>query len=360
MKVFTGFVLAAALSLLHNDVPDSVKMNRIQVIGSHNSYKKAIDPALFKMFQQRDSVSASKIDYEHISIAEQLDMGLLNLEVDVYADAKGGKYAHPKGLDWVKGQAPYDEKGIMKEPGFKVLHIPDLDFRNDYLTLKNLLAELRTWSEKHPHHYPVFITLEPKDGASKSKEITEPEPFTTEVFDQLDKALIDGLGKEHLIMPDMVRGKYKTLEEAILHDNWPTVKAVEGKFAFILDAKDAKRDLYIAGHPALKGRVVFTNSDPGSPEAAMMIRNDPNDPEIKDLVEKGYIIRTRADSDTREARLNDRSSFIAACNSGAQIITTDYYRKSTHFKSDYEISFEGKKYCRLNPLFNNTAAVSKK
>ncbi|UPK69055.1 phosphatidylinositol-specific phospholipase C1-like protein [Chitinophaga filiformis] len=360
MKAFTGFVLAAALSLLHNDVPDSVKMNRIQVIGSHNSYKKAIDPALFKMFQQRDSVSASKIDYEHISIAEQLDMGLLNLEVDVYADAKGGKYAHPKGLDWVKGQAPYDEKGIMNEPGFKVLHIPDLDFRNDYLTLKNLLAELRTWSEKHPQHYPVFITLEPKDGASKSKEITEPEPFTTEVFDQLDKALIDGLGKEHLIMPDMVRGKYKTLEEAILHDNWPTVKAVEGKFAFILDAKDAKRDLYIAGHPALKSRVVFTNSDPGSPEAAMMIRNDPNDPEIKDLVEKGYIIRTRADSDTREARLNDRSSFVAACNSGAQIITTDYYRKSTHFKSDYEISFEGKKYCRLNPLFNNTAAVSKK
>ncbi|PSL25359.1 phosphatidylinositol-specific phospholipase C1-like protein [Chitinophaga ginsengisoli] len=359
MKALSLFALTAALSLLHNDVPDNVKMNRIQVIGSHNSYKKAIDPALFKMFQQRDSVSASKIDYEHISIAEQLDMGLLNLEIDVYADAKGGKYAHPKGLDWAKGQAPYDEKGVMNEPGFKVLHIPDLDFRNDYLTLKNVLAELKTWSEKHPHHYPVFITLEPKDGASKSKEITEPEPFTTAVFDQLDQALIDGLGKEHLITPDMVRGKYKTVEEAVLHDNWPTVKAAEGKFAFILDAKEGKRDLYIAGHPGLKGRVVFSNSEPGTPEAAMMIINNPNSPEIKELVAKGYIIRTRADSDTKEARLNDKSSFIAACNSGAQIITTDYYKKSTHFKSDYEISFEGKKYCRLNPLFNNTAAVSK-
>jgi len=359
MKALSLFVLAATLLLVHNDVPDNVKMNRIQVIGSHNSYKKAIDPALFKMFQQRDSVSASKIDYEHISIAEQLDMGLLNLEIDVYADAKGGKYAHPKGLDWVKGQAPYDEKGVMNEPGFKVLHIPDLDFRNDYLTLKNVLAELKTWSEKHPHHYPVFITLEPKDGVSKSKEITEPEPFTTAVFDQLDQALIDGLGKEHLITPDMVRGKYKTVEEAVLHDNWPTVKAAEGKFAFILDAKERKRDLYIAGHPGLKGRVVFSNSEPGTPEAAMMIINNPNSPEIKELVAKGYIIRTRADSDTKEARLNDMSSFIAACNSGAQIITTDYYKKSTHFKSDYEISFEGKKYCRLNPLFNNTATVRK-
>lgn len=359
MKALSALVLVAAMGLLHNDVPDNVKINRIQVIGSHNSYKKAIDPTLFKMFQKRDSVSASKIDYEHISIAEQLDMGLLNLEVDVYADAKGGKYAHPKGLDWAKGQAPYDEKGVMNEPGFKVLHIPDLDFRNDYLTLKNLLAELKSWSEKHPHHYPVFITLEPKDGASKSKEITEPEPFTTEVFDQLDQALIDGLGKEHLITPDMVRGKYKTVEEAVLHDNWPTVRAAEGKFAFILDAKDAKRDLYIAGHPGLKGRIVFSNSDPGTPEAAMMIKNDPTDPEIKDLVARGYIIRTRADSDTKQARENDKSHFVAACNSGAQIITTDYYRKSTHFKSDYEISFEGKKYCRLNPLFNNTAAVSK-
>ncbi len=360
MKVLSGLVLVAAMSLLHNDVPDSMKMNRIQVIGSHNSYKQAIDPALFKMFQHKDSVSASKIDYEHIPLAEQLDMGLRNLEIDVYGDEKGGKYAHPKGLDWVKGQAPYDEKGVMLEPGFKVLHVQDLDFRNDYLTLKNCLAVLKAWSEKHPDHYPVFITLEPKDGAGKNTELTVPEPFTSELYDKLDKALVEGLGKEHIITPDMIRGQYNTLEEAVLHDNWPALKAVEGKFAFILDAKEAKRDQYIAGHPSLKGRIMFSNSEPGNPEAAMMIINNSKDPKIKDLVTKGYIIRTRADSDTKEARLNDRSSFIAACNSGAQIITTDYYKKSTHFKSDYEISFDGKKYCRVNPIFNNTVSVNNK
>jgi hypothetical protein len=53
----------------------------------------------------------------------------------------------------------------------------------------------------------------------------------------------------------------------------------------------------------------------------------------------------------REARLNDRSSFEAACNSGAQIITTDYYLKSTHFKSDYSVSFDGGTYFRPNPVF---------
>ena len=73
--------------------------------------------------------------------------------------------------------------------------------------------------------------------------------------------------------------------------------------------------------------------------------------QITDLVKKGYIIRTRADSDTQEARANDKSSFNAAMQSGAQIITTDYYQKSTHFKSDYVISFPDGGYFRANPMF---------
>ena len=82
-----------------------------------------------------------------------------------------------------------------------------------------------------------------------------------------------------------------------------------------------------------------------------MIRNDPTDEQIPELVKKGYIVRTRADADTKQARKNNRSGFEAACTSGAQIITTDYYKKSTHFKSDYAISFADGKYFRANPLF---------
>jgi len=68
------------------------------------------------------------------------------------------------------------------------------------------------------------------------------------------------------------------------------------------------------------------------------------------MVKKGYMVRTRADSDTEEARANDRSSFQAACVSGAQIITTDYYYKSTFFASDYSVQFEGGKYMRKDAL----------
>lgn len=354
MKILLSAFLVLILSAYKwSDGNDNLPMNKIQIIGSHNSYKEAIDPALFKEFQKKNPEAAEKIDYEHIALKDQLDMGLLNLEIDVYADSKGGKYAHPKGLDWVKGQPPFDPNGEMKKPGFKVFHIVDLDFRSHCLTFKDGLKQLKTWSDAHPDHNPIFITLEPKDGTPKDPTLTVPEKFTAQTLDELDQNIREGLGTS-LITPDMVRGKYATLESAVLHGNWPTLKNARGKFIFVMDNTKEDRTLYIQGHPSLKGRVLFTNSEPGTPEAAMMILNNPKNPQIKDLVKKGYIIRTRADSDTEQARANDKSDFVAACNSGAQIITTDYYLKSTHFKSDYVVNFEsGNKYFRLNPVNNN-------
>jgi hypothetical protein len=352
-------LLLAAAAFKPGD-PEDITINKIQVIGSHNSYKRAIDPALFKVFQKQDPESAAHLDYEHIPIMDQLNMGLLNLELDVYADEKGGKYAHPKGLDWVKDQPPFDAAGEMQKPGFKMLHVPELDFRSHYQTFEACLRELKAWSEAHPDHYPIFITLEAKDGKPKNPTFTVPEMFTARTFDKLDSTILHDLGKKNLITPDMVRGKYETLESAVLHDNWPTLRKAKGRFIFVLDDKDTKRDLYIAGHPSLKGRVLFANAVPGTPEAAMMIRNNPKDPEIGNLVKKGYIIRTRADADTEQARANDQSDMTAAFNSGAQIVSTDYYLKSTHFNSDYVVRFDGaSKYFRINPLFTNESTALK-
>ena len=58
------------------------------------------------------------------------------------------------------------------------------------------------------------------------------------------------------------------------------------------------------------------------------------------------MVRTRADADTEEARSNDKTRFRAACNSGAQIITTDYYYKSAFFPSNYTVQFDDGKYIR--------------
>jgi len=332
---------------------DDLPINRVQLIGSHNSYKQAIDTALFSMFKAKNPDAAMGLEYSHVSLGEQLDLGLRNLEIDVYADEKGGKYAHPKGLEWEAASHPpaYDPEGEMSKPGFKVLHVQDLDFRSNCPTFAGCLRQLKQWSDAHPDHYPVYVTMNTKDAEIKAPGFTIPEKFTSEVFDRLDREILDDLGRNYLVTPDDIRGSYPTLEEAVLANHWPSMKAARGKFFFILDEGGNHLAAYIAGHPSLKGRVLFSDSPAGTPEAAfMIINNSKHDQEkIKEMVKKGYMVRTRADADTREARTNDISSFLAACASGAQIITTDYYYKSKFFNSDYTVSFDGNTYMRKNP-----------
>ncbi|MCP2028287.1 hypothetical protein L1276_003457 [Flavobacterium sp. HSC-32F16] len=348
MKQILFALLFAGTVQLIQAQNDTLKINQIQVIGSHNSYRHNIEPDLYNFIQAKDTTRSLKgLQYTHISITDQLNKGLRQLEIDVQPDSQGGKFTHPKGLDIVKPVEAYDPNGEMKKPGFKVFHMIDIDFRTSCYTLQNCLAELKKWSDANPDHVPVFITLEPKDDDSYLG--TKAEKFTTELFDALDKELRKGLGNK-LITPDMVRGKYKTLEEAVLNNNWPTLKKAKGKFLFILDNNGAKRDLYALNHPSLKGRAVFINVEPGKPEAATIFRNNPEDATIADLVKKGYIIRTRADADTKEARANDYTHFNAAKTSGAQIITTDYYLPSNFFNSPYQIKYDDGTYVRVDPV----------
>ena len=343
------FLLAGTVHFTSTAQSDDLKINQLQVIGSHNSYRHAIENDLYNTIQAKDtSRSLKALQYTHIDLTAQLNKGLRNLEIDVFADTKGGKYAHPKGLDIAKSEEAYDPNGLMNKPGFKVFHMPDIDFRTSCYTFEICLQELKKWSDANPDHVPVFITLEPKDGDANFFG-TKPEDFTPELFDALDQELRKGLGNK-LITPDMVRGKYKTLEEAVLHNNWPTLKKAKGKFLFILDNNGAKRDMYALNHPSLKGRAIFINAEPGKPEAATLFRNNPEEAEILELVKKGYLIRTRADADTKEARANDYSHFDAAKKSGAQIITTDYYLPSTFFKSPYQIKYDDGSYVRENPV----------
>ena len=352
MKIIIALFFAGLLATTIGDSGfDDLSINKVQIIGSHNSYKRAIDTALFSMFKAKNPKSAMGLEYSHVGLDEQLNLGLRNLEIDIYADEKGGKYAHPKGLEWEAAAHPpaYDPEGEMNKPGFKVFHVQDLDFRSNCPTFAGCLKQLKAWSDAHKDHYPVYITMNAKDAEIKAPGFTLPEKFTAEVFDRLDKEILDNLGRSYLITPDDIRGTHPTLEAAVLAGHWPMMKEARGKFIFILDEKGEHLNSYIKDHPSLKGRVLFTDSPAGTPEAAFMIMNNPKDPKIPEMVKKGYMVRTRADSDTREARSNDRSGFTAACTSGAQIITTDYYYKSTFFPSDYSVVFEDGKYMRRQP-----------
>src|SRR5258708_19048434 len=206
---FIGLLLTAAGDSGFDDLP----INRVQIIGSHNSYKKAIDTALFSIFKARNPQAAMGLEYSHIGLAGQLDLGLRNLEIDVYADEKGGKYAHPKGLEWEAASHPpvYDPEGEMNLPGFKVFHVQDLDFRSNCPTFTGCLKQLKAWSDAHPDHYPIYITMNAKDQEIKAPGFSIPEKFTAGVFVPFDKKKHGNFGRPYLLTPHEIRGPLTSL-----------------------------------------------------------------------------------------------------------------------------------------------------
>jgi hypothetical protein len=361
MKRFGAFVSISIILLLvagaaNGQSTENIRMNQIRVLGSHNSYKQAIDPSLLQLLRQKDQ-RVEGIEYSHLPIEQQLDRGLRALEIDVVNDPAGGLYAHPKGLELEKqnnlARGPsYDPRGLMNQPGLKVMHIPDIDFRANVYTFQQELAILKAWSDAHPHHLPIPITMNAKDDASEEPGFVRPLPFDKAAFDAWDSEIIKGLGRKYLITPDDVRGNHPTLEGAVLAQDWPKLEQARGKFLFVLDEEGQKRAEYINGHPSLRGRVMFVNAPEGMPEAAFRIVNEPvmDWAYIQYLVRSGYFVRTRADADTVEARKNDYSRWRAALISGAQVISTDYYRPDSALKTDYHVELPGGVPGLWNPL----------
>ncbi|MFV8325852.1 phosphatidylinositol-specific phospholipase C1-like protein [Flavobacterium sp. ZS1P14] len=342
------FFLCVLICSWKNEV---IHLNDIQVIGSHNSYKMEIEQPLFNYLYKQDSSRAKALQYKHIPLVDQLNFGLRNLELDVFYDPNGGHFSNPKGLDIVKnmGKEPlsFDKEQKLNEPGLKMFHIQDIDFRSHYLLFKDALFALKKWSDKNPDHTPIFILINAKDQVIMN--LLQPLPFTADALDRIDVEIKSIFSPNQLITPDLVRGKFKTLEEAVLKKGWPALEEVKGRFLFVLDEKEDKINRYLENHVSLKNRVLFVNSKEGNPEAAFRILNDPikDFVYIKALVAKGYMVRTRADSETKEARTNDYTPFEKAKASGAQIISTDYYLPSTLFKSNFKISFEGNTFERI-------------
>ena len=73
---------------------------------------------------------------------------------------------------------------------------------------------------------------------------------------------------------------------------------------------------------------------------------------IPDLVRRGYVVRTRADGDTVQARANDTAQREIALASGAQWVSTDYEVPDLRF-SDYQVRLPEGTVARCNPV--NTA-----
>lgn len=332
-----------------------VRINQIQVIGTHNSYHAGLAVSEAKLLEQKNPKVYQALEYRHRPLDQQLSSGVRQIELDIFADSQGGRYAHPMGPDAVAAAGlpkdpDFDPQGLMKKPGFKVMHVQDLDYRGTCQQLIACLKIVRAWSLAHKNHVPIFILLETKESELPPQYHAQvPEKFTAAVFDSLDAEIRSVFKPTEMITPDQVRGKHATLEEAILHNGWPTLAAARGKVVFLMDQRPVG-PVYLQGHPSLRGRIIFTNAEPGQPDCAFTEENDGSREQIAALVRKGFLVRTRTDADTKQARNNDTSRRDLALASGAQILSTDYPESEPSQWTAYSVGLPGGAVARCNPV----------
>jgi hypothetical protein len=332
------------------------RLNQIQVIGSHNSYHIAPAPSVMALIAAASRKQADALDYTHPPLGDQFGrLGIRQIELDVFADPKGGLYASPaaRGILKAAGKDPGPDPNVdgrLDKPGFKVLHVADVDYLSTAPTFVNALEQIRDWSRANRRHVPIFVLVELKDSGVPTLP-TRPVKFDRSLLDQLDAEILSVFQRDQILTPDRVRGKYATLPEAIKGQGWPPLEEVRGLVMFGMDNEGKLPALYLEDHPALEHRILFTGVDESSPAAAFFKLNDPikDFDKIQRLVKAGYLVRTRADADTVQARRGDTTQRDRALASGAQFVSTDY-READNRLSRYSVHLESDAVARINPV----------
>ncbi|MCP5181653.1 MAG: hypothetical protein H6993_08580 [Pseudomonadales bacterium] len=285
----------------------SPRLNEIQFVGSHNSYKVGLSADTRAALATANPAALSALDYAHRPLAEQLDLGIRQLELDIFNNPADGT--------------------------FPVGHVQVIDMRSHCAELRLCLRQVNAWSTAHPRHVPLWISFNLKDEHIDG--LPDPIPFDAAALNRLDSVLREELGTR--ILPPGTVGP----------PHWPRLDDVRGTFVLILDEGGAKQQWYERNW---RTRPMFMNVDAAHPAAAVMILNDPIEDfaKIGAMVRQGFLVRTRADADTREARLNDTARRDAAFASGAHAVSTDYYLPATQVNTDYVVAPRGGPHC--NPV----------
>jgi hypothetical protein len=293
---------------------DTLRLDQVQVLATHNSYH----------IQQDVPIPASPTtQYTHAPLDQQLEtQGVRGFELDV-VNAPDGQ--------------------------FTVLHTPVVDATSNCTPLARCLEVVRQWSTAHPGHVPIFILIEPKDDPIDRVLDPTLRPFDASGLDQLDALVRSSLGRQ-LITPDSVRGNSQTLRDAVTGRGWPTLTRTRGKILVALNTGGATRDTFLQGHPSLQGRAMFVTAAAGSPAAAVIKMDDPDEQRIQQLVKEGFIVRTRADADLVEARNQDVTRRDIALRSGAQVVSTDFEVPVPDIGGDYIVQIPGGTPARCDPV----------
>lgn len=261
---------------------EEIRLNHLRMKGTHNSYHLktpgmwALNPAY---------------NYTHTDLDIQADrLGVRQFELDVH---------------------------YSPQSGLQVYHTT-LDFYSNCELFTSCMQILLDWSNNHSNHAPIWIFIEPKD---------DPNEVEGQNILELIQADIDATWPvEQTITPADVQSNAPTLRSAIVEQGWPTLEDSRGKVLFVLLDKTEIRDLYVERNPTLENQTMFAIVDENHSLASVIsfVNPDTHGDRLLDASELGFMVRTRPDEATVEAREGNYTRFDLALQTGANFITTDF------------------------------------
>lgn len=347
--------VAEPLAPIEHAELNELRLDQVQLIGTHNSYKLEVDDGIDHVmletgYREDERFGAEdlvyRLAYHHPPLEVQLDLGVRFLELDVHADPAGGLYAEPGGYIamaefGLQPNAPFDTQGVMRDPGFKVLHVPDWDFLSSCATLKICLRTIVDWSAANPGHLPIILRLEPKERTMPPL-VGMDGPTVVPEFDEalwraLQREILEVVPRDQLFVPSAWDGA------------WPTIADLRGRFMLVLGGGRSVAERYAAA--AGEDRLIYTFYEQrlvGEHGASLARLSGRVDPATYEAPSGALVFAYTETVNTHEARENDVSRRDALFASDANVLFTGYAIPDPRF-SPYRVRFENGTYARPHP-----------
>ena len=177
---------------------DRVRINQAQVIGTHNSYHlRTHDSLLSPIAKQGRNSRGGWITAIVPCRSNCPGLASARLNWTALPIPRAVCMPSPEAPSWrppsACRQCPnHDPEHRLRAPGFKVMHVQDIDYFSTVLTLVEGLQQVRTWSEQHPRHFPIFIYLELKEDQYLPM-LTRPLPFGERELEALEAEISVGV-----------------------------------------------------------------------------------------------------------------------------------------------------------------------
>ena len=261
---------------------EEIRLNHLRMKGSHNSYHVKT-PGVSTLDPENN--------YTHADLDVQADrLGVRQFELDVH---------------YIPGL------------GLRVYHTP-LDPSTNCEGFAGCMGVLLNWSTENPQHAPLWLFIEPKNLPTVVQELDILEMIQTEIAATWPE--------DRTITPTDVQGDAPDLRTAITSNGWPTLEESRGKALFVLLDKTEIRDLYVERNPTLENQTMFAIVDESHSLASVIsfVNPDTHGDRLLDASAMGFMVRTRPDEATIEAREVNYSRLELALETGANFITTDF------------------------------------